>query len=1507
MKKILSLILCLATIFSSVAFCVPAIAADIDFGIETVTEPSGTKEKTDRNKEELSLEETVTLTFVCDNLSTVIDSIQLAAGDTLDMTTVEDVMPIDSTKRFNGWSATGEWKDVLHGKVQINKSMTLYPVISYNFDFAVANNRGAWKTYNAIFLSDLYKNSVVISQNGSSNDVILFNSTVNIPAKDYKGINIIFDTTYDGDRAKKWAVGTEVEGLYFGRSGESASANRHVSGKIDEIDGYGLATAYIPASKHQLWTGTITYLRIDPFQSLESAAIRAIEFVPIDEFEETEINITGFPEPVTGSYVRPSWTSQTDIADVTSLQWSPALVNNRFDSNTVYTATLTLAPIQSTGKRFQPSTSVLLNGEPTNATYDESTGLITATRTFAQTGDYIDFSFNITGPQIAMISGKASRYYVEFTSDEEIPDKHILWTVDDSSVADMANINLSSGTTSGSLQPLKSGKIVITATSAYNYHYSQSMTVDVRYYDFTMSISGKNRISIDGKPVPYEAVFTSDNTLPDDSVIWSIESDGTEDPIAEITPDGMLTANHDGDITLRAVSVYNPDISATLDIHIDTPTEQGSITYHAGTTDTVTGLPDEQVCYGKVNLSTAIPTRTDSRYCFLGWALSDESVDVVDSIIVVPGQNVDVYAVWAKGVRWTYGTKGNHSLKGTTGYVGTGADYDEIKPKVGDYRICMPLNVSAKDYTTVSIRMSSTDTAATKFYYKTIFTNENGNEVTMGYDTNGFAYAEAQSVTRYVSYDGLDNFKTITFDILRDDTAATAGKWSTADKVVQIYVDPCKRAGQNFRLSSIFVCATPTVTFDKNTTDIVTGMPDPKKASFGGTLTVKETPVRDGYTLLGWSKTPDGSTPVKTTFSITGDITLYAIWAFCPPKFDNAVSFRTESPAGLRLRASVAQRLLSLDDNIEIGFLAALKKDLSDELSFENAKKENYPIVTGIGYSKTDGTETINKLNPEVDGLTSDLTAIVIGVPDNSHGYTSVFAFRPYVTVGNVHYYGDTKTMSLYQAAQKAKASADYEENAYIEQIIEVSENDFMRYLVVTPDEDGRWLESGSFDPVTGQKTTYVHAWVNGDIKWIKVKTDAKIWPQIRDTDESMAAYAGKLAVYSVDSDGYYTIRLLGNAYSDKSLSEDTYIGLNKDLSDLADENDSSLTCLIERDESEERDLLFRNADGTYTATGVSFALATDENTVFLIRNEHEDTDGNTVIDFIRLRAGVLSMGFVNTLKNVQAVVSNDPESTEKEKLIFYYAETSDRTELYEGVPAAGAPKHERIVKSAEFMRDSDKLYYLQYTLCNPYTGELETAKGLAKSKDITTYRSSYSIGDVIETIVTNVVTVDDEKNLRQGSVFSDTYWILNCDVESGKIEIVPTPQDAGEVERIEDGMAETFTLDLGKAAVSQIGNQTTYGMDMVRWGLFSKIEASALASDSNELKALNDMYMPQDSSEYKTVYAKYVKAYISIDWENENDRTVRNEKNNCNGTARFISVIRNNSEPIYRCELNKA
>lgn len=48
MKKCLALILCFATVFSSVAFCFPAIAAELEFGVETgkdmtVFEPENVK------------------------------------------------------------------------------------------------------------------------------------------------------------------------------------------------------------------------------------------------------------------------------------------------------------------------------------------------------------------------------------------------------------------------------------------------------------------------------------------------------------------------------------------------------------------------------------------------------------------------------------------------------------------------------------------------------------------------------------------------------------------------------------------------------------------------------------------------------------------------------------------------------------------------------------------------------------------------------------------------------------------------------------------------------------------------------------------------------------------------------------------------------------------------------------------------------------------------------------------------------------------------------------------------------------------------------------------------------------------------------------------------------------------------------------------------------------------------------------------------------------------------
>ena len=745
-------------------------------------------------------EETYTIIFVCDDLANSIAPVKVIAGTTLNMAKVEDIKPTDSTKNFNGWSlkASDDWRDALHGEVEFTKDTTLYPVISYNFDMAVANNRSRWVASNSEFRSELYKGtSVVLDQAGKdSADVIITATGHSVSARLYKGVNLIVDTTYAEEGAFPIAVGTKIEGLYFGRTGEGAAGSRLVPGVTTVIDDDGLATIYMNGCAHKDWNGTITYTRFDPMQTKNvSMAIRAVEFVPAEPLEDgTEIAITGLTAPVTGELAGDTATDANGIAAVSAVSWSPALINGRFDEATVYTATLTLVPAVGLCKIFTPNVKVTLDGESCDVTYDEATGVLTATKEFDVTEEYIRFNFSIVGPDSIL---KADR------------------------------------------------------------------------------------------PIQYTASIDAESPLPDTSATWSIESgeivDGVFKVIADaeyatITETGKVVPSADGIVRITATSNYNLGVKATMLVQISNQAEKGSITYHAGTTDTVTGLPDVQEGYGTTALSEVIPTRADSSYTFLGWAASDESADLITSVMVPSGKNVDVYAVWGKGVKWSFGNKGDHKL--SSNVVARGDDYDEVKPTVNDYRIYMQgLNLDAQEYSTVIIRMSSSAPANTKIYYKTKYIDTaTGAEVIMGYDTNNYGYAEAQSYNQWVTYDGLNNFKNVSFDFKNSDPSNTAGKWRTAKEVVSIYVDPCKTSGQNFRISYIQLLAAPTVSFDANTTDTVTGMPEAAKIAMGSKYTISEKPVREGYTFLGWAKSADDRSDVKTTFGIVGDITLYAVW-----------------------------------------------------------------------------------------------------------------------------------------------------------------------------------------------------------------------------------------------------------------------------------------------------------------------------------------------------------------------------------------------------------------------------------------------------------------------------------------------------------------------------------------------------------------------------------------------------------------------------------------------------
>lgn len=68
------------------------------------------------------------------------------------------------------------------------------------------------------------------------------------------------------------------------------------------------------------------------------------------------------------------------------------------------------------------------------------------------------------------------------------------------------------------------------------------------------------------------------------------------------------------------------------------------------------------------------------------------------------------------------------------------------------------------------------------------------------------------------------------------------------------------------------------LTYNKNTTDSVSGMPQNiTNIESGGSVTLTGSPTRDGYTFVGWSLTTDGET-ISSISNITENKNVYAIW-----------------------------------------------------------------------------------------------------------------------------------------------------------------------------------------------------------------------------------------------------------------------------------------------------------------------------------------------------------------------------------------------------------------------------------------------------------------------------------------------------------------------------------------------------------------------------------------------------------------------------------------------------
>lgn len=88
--------------------------------------------------------------------------------------------------------------------------------------------------------------------------------------------------------------------------------------------------------------------------------------------------------------------------------------------------------------------------------------------------------------------------------------------------------------------------------------------------------------------------------------------------------------------------------------------------------------------------------------------------------------------------------------------------------------------------------------------------------------------------------------------------------------------------------------------------------------------------------------------------------------------------------------------------------------------------------------------------------------------------------------------------------------------------------------------------------------------------------------------------------------------------------------------------------------------------------------------------------DGETVVDFVTLTASDLTQTIENELENVQYVVVNNPDYSNRENLVLFFAEVNGEELSIKGTTSS---KAERIISMMNVKLNADKKYYIEYTV----------------------------------------------------------------------------------------------------------------------------------------------------------------------------------------------------------------
>ena len=338
--------------------------------------------------------------------------------------------------------------------------------------------------------------------------------------------------------------------------------------------------------------------------------------------------------------------------------------------------------------------------------------------------------------------------------------------------------------------------------------------------------------------------------------------------------------------------------NANLNLYAKWITSEYTVSYNA---NGGIGAPANQTkIYGEaLTLSSTEPTFAN--YTFLGWntEMDGSGTTYLPGATYTYNSDVTLYAQWNSSIYTiTYD-------KNTTDIV---TNMPTNQEKIHGTNLTLSNTIPVYDGHTFIGWNTAADGTGTSYARGATYTTNAAATLYAQWTTNTYSVTYNKNTTDTVTNMPGNQTKTYGVDLeLSDLVPVYEGRtftgWNTAANGSGTTYNPgdTYNTNQATTLYAQWVIGDYTITYNKNTTDVVTNLPASQSKLYGTTLILSETiPVYPGWTFIGWNTEVNGEGTSYTAggeYTLNESTTLYAQWTLTPYTITYDANGGTNSPA----------------------------------------------------------------------------------------------------------------------------------------------------------------------------------------------------------------------------------------------------------------------------------------------------------------------------------------------------------------------------------------------------------------------------------------------------------------------------------------------------------------------------------------------------------------------------------------------------------------------------------